>query len=89
MRALSEKNKTAYRNALIGKSQTLLIEKVEKGIASGYGELYVPIEMELPVVGGAEASAAPNSFAQVRITSVSSTADRVLTGEPLPDGTFR
>ena len=38
-------NKLKYRQHFIGKTQTVLVEKVSKsGIARGYGEHYVPVE---------------------------------------------
>ena len=43
IRLLSEENKRAYRSAMIGKEQRVIIEKVEQGMASGYGEHYIPI----------------------------------------------
>lgn len=45
IRNLAAENKLNYRRQLIGKQQTVLVEKVsETGIAKGYGEYYVPVE---------------------------------------------
>lgn len=45
VRNLALENKLKYRQQFIGKTQTVLVEKVSKsGIARGYGEHYVPVE---------------------------------------------
>lgn len=44
VRQLSEENKLRYYQSLIGKTQNVLIEKTGKTKASGYGDLYVPVE---------------------------------------------
>ncbi|MDA3823523.1 MAG: tRNA (N(6)-L-threonylcarbamoyladenosine(37)-C(2))-methylthiotransferase MtaB [Bacteroidales bacterium] len=45
IRKLSENMRLDYMQSMIGKKQRVLIEKVsEEGIASGYGEHYLPIE---------------------------------------------
>jgi threonylcarbamoyladenosine tRNA methylthiotransferase MtaB len=46
VRELSEENKLRYYQSLIGKTQRVLIEKVTKTKASGYGDLYVPVEFQ-------------------------------------------
>lgn len=44
IRILSEELKIKYRESLIGCIQTVLVEKVdEKGVASGFGDCYVPV----------------------------------------------
>lgn len=44
LREISEQNHKKYLNQFIGKEQTVLIEKIDKlGLASGYGEHYVPV----------------------------------------------
>lgn len=43
IRQISESNKRKYRSLMIGKEQKVLIEKIEKGLAIGYGQHYVPI----------------------------------------------
>jgi threonylcarbamoyladenosine tRNA methylthiotransferase MtaB len=45
IRELAENNKQKYRSSFKGKAQNVLVEKINsKGIASGYGEYYVPIK---------------------------------------------
>jgi threonylcarbamoyladenosine tRNA methylthiotransferase MtaB len=46
IRELSEENKLRYYQSLIGKTQNVLVEKVTKTKASGYGDLYVPVEFQ-------------------------------------------
>ena len=46
IRELSEENKLNYYQSLIGKTQEVLVEKVTKTKASGYGNLYVPVEFQ-------------------------------------------
>ena len=46
IRKLSEENKKQYYQSLIGKTQQVLVEKATKTKASGYGDLYVPIEFQ-------------------------------------------
>lgn len=49
MRDISNENKLKYRKSLLGKEQKLLVERInDLGVARGYGELYVPIEVESP-----------------------------------------
>ena len=46
MRGISLENKTKYFQQMKGKSQRLLIERIDgKGIAKGYGENYIPIQL--------------------------------------------
>ncbi|MCF8349926.1 MAG: tRNA (N(6)-L-threonylcarbamoyladenosine(37)-C(2))-methylthiotransferase MtaB [Bacteroidales bacterium] len=47
IREISLRNKTAFMQSLIGKPQQILVEKINaKGMARGYGELYVPLEVD-------------------------------------------
>lgn len=46
VRQLSEENKRRYYESLIGKTQHVLVEKATKTKASGYGDLYVPVEFQ-------------------------------------------
>ena len=45
IRDLSITNKRVYRESFVGKHQLLLIEKIENGVARGYGEHYLPVEV--------------------------------------------
>ena len=47
IRELSDSNKNKYYNSMLGKRQTVLIEKIsKKGLAQGYGEHYLPIRFK-------------------------------------------
>ncbi len=47
MRETSEDSRDAYLNSFIGRSQTVLIEGIDKhGIANGYGEHYIPVRFD-------------------------------------------
>ena len=47
MRAISLENKHKYFELLKGKTQRMLIERIDsKGIARGYGENYIPIQIQ-------------------------------------------
>ncbi|HJX71156.1 MAG TPA: tRNA (N(6)-L-threonylcarbamoyladenosine(37)-C(2))-methylthiotransferase MtaB [Bacteroidales bacterium] len=72
IRKIGETNKTRYRKTLIGKEQTVLIEKVQKGIAKGYGEHYVPVEFK--------ARSDKNTFHRVKIACLSDGKDPILIG---------
>jgi threonylcarbamoyladenosine tRNA methylthiotransferase MtaB len=44
IRQLSEKTRLQYLNSMIGKTQRVLIEKINRqGLAQGYGEHYLPV----------------------------------------------
>ena len=46
MRAISLENKLKYFNRMKGATQRMLIERIDsKGIARGYGENYIPIQI--------------------------------------------
>ena len=47
VRALSVNNKKDYLRTFIGRSQEVLIEKITHGIASGYGQHYVPVRFKV------------------------------------------
>ena len=46
VRELSEENKRQYLSSFIGRSQNVLVEKVVQGIASGYGQHYIPVRFK-------------------------------------------
>lgn len=73
IRMISEENKIKYRRSLIGKKQTVLIEKVQKGVAKGYGEHYVPVRVEGEVP--------ENTFKTVTITGLSDESEPQLIGQ--------
>jgi len=48
VRDIAENNKRKYRSSFIGKTQSVLVEKINsKGIASGYGEFYLPVKFKI------------------------------------------
>jgi threonylcarbamoyladenosine tRNA methylthiotransferase MtaB len=62
IRELGEKHKRIYRSSLIGKTQRVLVEKMDKdGFATGYGEHYVPVRFK------ADESTELKSFRDVRL----------------------
>ncbi|MBN2612710.1 MAG: tRNA (N(6)-L-threonylcarbamoyladenosine(37)-C(2))-methylthiotransferase MtaB [Bacteroidales bacterium] len=73
IRDIAEENKLHYRQSLVGKQQTVLIEKVQKGFARGYGEHYVPVKIsgEMP----------KNTFNTVTIKGLSDESDPQLIGQ--------
>lgn len=72
IRIIGEANKKRYRKAMIGKEQNVLVEKVQKGIARGYGEHYVPVEFK--------SKSEKNTFRTVKICGISGNKDPVLIG---------
>jgi threonylcarbamoyladenosine tRNA methylthiotransferase MtaB len=72
IRNIAEKNKIKYRKTLIGKEQNVLVEKLQKGIATGYGENYVPVEFK--------AKSDKNTFHTVKISEISEGNDSFLIG---------
>ena len=46
IRTLGEKLKRQYRSQFIGKTQSVIIEKVYGGIASGHSEHFIPVKIE-------------------------------------------
>lgn len=73
IRMIGEENKRKYRSTLIGKTQHVLVEKITKNHARGYGELYVPIEFPSP-------DARKNQIQKVKITGIADTENPVLFG---------
>jgi threonylcarbamoyladenosine tRNA methylthiotransferase MtaB len=75
IRALSEENKRRYYHSLVGKTQQVLVEKASKTKASGYGDLYVPIEFQ---ANGIQ----QNTIHTVKLTGLSGEGEKlVLLGE--------
>ncbi|MBA4409693.1 MAG: tRNA (N(6)-L-threonylcarbamoyladenosine(37)-C(2))-methylthiotransferase MtaB [Bacteroidota bacterium] len=75
IRELSEENKNLYYRSLIGKTQQVLVEKVSKNKATGYGDLYVPVEFQAKDIQ-------KNTVHTVKLTGLSGEGERlVLVGE--------
>ncbi|MDF1573807.1 MAG: tRNA (N(6)-L-threonylcarbamoyladenosine(37)-C(2))-methylthiotransferase MtaB [Bacteroidales bacterium] len=50
IRQISEQNRLAYMESMLGKEQRVLIEKINsQGMAYGYGEHYLPVQFPSPV----------------------------------------
>ena len=50
IRQISEENRLDYMFSMVGKTERILIEKVnDKGMAQGYGEHYLPIQFSAPL----------------------------------------
>jgi threonylcarbamoyladenosine tRNA methylthiotransferase MtaB len=50
IRQISEENRLDYMSSMVGKTERILIEKVNsKGMAQGYGEHYLPIQFSTPL----------------------------------------
>lgn len=76
LREISEANKREYRSSFIGKTQTVLVEKIdEDDFASGYGEHYIPVKFK---ANGRELY---NQFIKVQLTGIADGEDPVLMGE--------
>ncbi len=76
IRQTGEEEKRKYRSSLIGKTQTVLVEKIAGDIASGYGQSYVPVKFRTT-------TAARNTFVEVKLTSLETGDDPALWGEQL------
>ena len=75
IRELSEENKLRYYQSLIGKTQNILVEKATKTKASGYGDLFVPVEFQ-----GKDIQ--KNTIHAVKLTGLSGEGEKlVLVGE--------
>jgi threonylcarbamoyladenosine tRNA methylthiotransferase MtaB len=75
VRQLSDENRYRYYQSLIGKTQEVLVEKIFKNRASGYGDLYVPVEFQAREIQ-------KNSVYTVRLTGVAGEGEKLfLVGE--------
>jgi len=65
IRDIADANKKKYRSSFIGKTQNVLVEKIDdSGYAKGYGEHYFPVRFR------ATAMTCTNDFASVRINGI-------------------
>jgi threonylcarbamoyladenosine tRNA methylthiotransferase MtaB len=76
VRKLSEKMREKYRQSFVGKTQIVLVERInEEGFATGYGENYIPVVIR-------ETNLKTNTFYKVELTGLIQSKDEpVLTGE--------
>ncbi len=72
MRRLAEDEKRKYRQSMIGKEQTVLVEKIVNGIAQGYGEHYIPVKFPANDL-------ATNEFVKVKLVGLEEGDDPFLT----------
>jgi threonylcarbamoyladenosine tRNA methylthiotransferase MtaB len=78
IRDIAEENKRKYRSSFIGKSQKVLVEKIDKReIASGYGEQYVPVKFK------ADDRTYAKDFRNVKITVIEEKEDPALIADPI------
>lgn len=74
LRQVADAEKRRFRESLIGKKQRVLIEKIEDGMAQGYGELYVPVKFPAR-------QAQPNTFVDVKLISLEDGDDPIIIGQ--------
>jgi len=74
IRLVGEEEKRKYRNSMIGKQQTVLVEKIIDGIAQGYGENYLPVKFPAEGVSS-------NEFVKVVLTALEKGDDPFLIGK--------
>ena len=74
VRQLSEKLKRKYRSSFIGKSQSVIIEKVYAGVASGHSEHFIPVKIE-------DQSIKRGQKVNVKITKIEEGEDPSLVGK--------
>jgi threonylcarbamoyladenosine tRNA methylthiotransferase MtaB len=78
IRELSEENRAAYMQTMIGKQQRVLIEKVDPdGTAYGYGEHYLPVRFPTRLH-------TTNRFQEITVEGVSDTSALTLLGSGHP-----
>ncbi len=76
IRDIAEKAKRKYRSSFIGKTQNVLVEKIDKsGFASGYGEFYIPVKFE------ADEQSRLKDFRTVKIVGIEDGEDPMLIGK--------
>lgn len=73
IRFIAEENKLGYRSSLIGGNEKVLVEKISKGMARGYGEHYVPVSFRTE-------HARKNDILPVSITGIDGGEDPDLLG---------
>ncbi|MFP4068317.1 MAG: MiaB/RimO family radical SAM methylthiotransferase [Spirochaetaceae bacterium] len=83
IRRVSLENKIRYRRSLIGRSETLLVERTAPaaGREHGYGEHYVPIRL-VESRPAAATSLRRNELLRVRLAGLSDDEEPLLLGEP-------
>ena len=78
VRYIAEVNKRKYRSSFIGKTQSVLVEKINsKGIASGYGEFYLPVKFK------ADTNTSLKDFRNVEIIDIENKEDPSILANPI------
>jgi threonylcarbamoyladenosine tRNA methylthiotransferase MtaB len=78
IRDIAESNKKKYRGSFIGKTQNVLVEKIDKrGIASGYGEHYIPVKFK------ADEKTCTRNFRMSKVNGIEQKEDPALTADPI------
>jgi threonylcarbamoyladenosine tRNA methylthiotransferase MtaB len=73
LRLLAEEEKLNYRRSMIGKLQTVLVEKIADGTAQGYGENYIPVKFPVHNVR-------TNQFVRILLAEIEKGEDPSLAG---------
>jgi threonylcarbamoyladenosine tRNA methylthiotransferase MtaB len=75
IREISTENKRKYRQSMIGKEQTVLVEKYnpDNRLANGYGQHYIPVEFR-------SVADPHNKFCRVMLSSLGPGPDPPLKG---------
>ncbi|MBN1597676.1 MAG: tRNA (N(6)-L-threonylcarbamoyladenosine(37)-C(2))-methylthiotransferase MtaB [Bacteroidales bacterium] len=76
VRQIAEEMKLTYRKSFIGDIQTVLTERRYKGITKGYGEHFIPVEID-------NNSLERNSFYKVKVTDVLDDEERTILASPI------
>jgi len=71
IRRLAEELKMDYRKQFVGNNQRVLVEKLKNGIASGYGEHYIPVAFDAKEIK-------KNEFYNIGITSIEKGEEPIL-----------
>jgi threonylcarbamoyladenosine tRNA methylthiotransferase MtaB len=74
IRLLADDEKRKYRLSMIGREQTVLVEKIENGFASGYGEHYIPVKFPA-------GNARKNEFVNVKLIGLEEGKEPALAGK--------
>ena len=84
VRKLSEEMRAQYRQSFVGKSQVVLVERInEEGFATGYGEHYIPVLIR-------EKNLQTNTFYKVKLIALEQGKDEpVLIGEKATEVTYK
>ena len=78
VRRVSEENRIAFMETLMGKEQRVLVEKIDGNkTARGYGELFLPVHFPAGQISR-------NQFAGVKIEGVKKTSEPCLLGRIIP-----